>query len=155
MPNFLFITEKEIVLKLILATVLGMLIGLERRLSHKEAGLRTFSLVSLGSALFVILGNDIIPKYWFNLVGASIDPTRVLSQLIVGLGFLGAGLIIFHEKKLHGLTTAATVWVSSAIGAAVGLGAYISAITATLIVLFVLIILWRLEKQLKISEDEY
>jgi putative Mg2+ transporter-C (MgtC) family protein len=154
MFNFLSPSEKEIIFKLLLATFLGMLIGLERRLSRKEAGLRTFSLISLGSCLFITLANDVVPQYWSFVSTASIDPTRVLSQLVVGLGFLGAGLIIFYEKKIRGLTTAATIWVSSGIGAAVGLGAYIPATIATFITLFILLVLWKLEKWLKISEDQ-
>lgn len=155
MLDFLTPTDREIIFKLILSAVVGMIIGLERRLARKEAGLRTLSLISLGSALFIILGKDIIPRYWFDLEFATIEPSRVLSQLIVGSGFLGAGVIIFRQEKLHGLTTAATVWVTSAIGAAIGLGAYLPALISTLIVLFILIILWRLEKWLKISDDIY
>lgn len=144
-------------LKLLVSGILGMLIGLERKSSHKEAGLRTFSLISMGCALFVLLENEIIVSQW-KLLGAnllSIDPTRIIGQIVLGIGFLGAGLIIFHEKKVHGLTTAATVWVTAAIGSAVGIGAYEIAIIATIAGLFILRFGWLIEKKLLgLDEDD-
>ena len=145
--------DKVILLKLVLAFFLGLLIGLERKLSHKTAGMRTFSLISLGSALFVILSNDYLAK----TAGAfGFDPSRVLSQIVVGLGFLGAGLIIFQEKekKIHGLTTAASIWVAAGIGSAVGLGAYSLAVMTTLFTIFILFVLWQVEKFFGLTEDD-
>ena len=115
--NYMTPLDKVILFKLILATFLGLLIGLERKLSHKTAGMRTFALISLGSALFVILSNDVIALFDKS---NGFDPSRVLSQIVVGLGFLGAGLIIFteKEKRVHGLTTAASIWVAAGIGSA-------------------------------------
>lgn len=138
----------EIFLKLIFATFLGFLIGLERNLSHKEAGIRTFAIITIGSCLFIILGNDILPQIWGK---EGIDPSRTLGQLAVGLGFLGAGMIIFDNKRLRGLTTAAIVWLSAAIGAAVGFGAYFTAVFTTLLALLILSAFLKLEKQFNIN----
>ena len=145
--------EKIILFKLILATFLGLLIGLERKLSHKTAGMRTFALISLGSALFVILSNDVIALFGKS---AGFDPSRVLSQIVVGLGFLGAGLIIFteKEKRVHGLTTAASIWVAAGIGSAVGLGVYNVAVMTTAISLFILFAVWQFEKFFNLTEDD-
>ena len=154
-PEYLILGDLilNISIKLIFALILGAIIGLERSLSGKQAGIRTFSLISLGSALFMILSNTIIPLSYSE---ASFDPTRTLGQIIVGLGFLAGGLVFFKEKenKISGLTTAAAVWVSAAIGAAVGLGAYLTAIITTFLVVFVLEILFRIEKKFHLSEDE-
>ncbi len=141
-----------IVAKLAVAAILGTLIGLERKSSHKEAGLRTFSLIAMGCALFVAIGNDIIPALW---KAQTINPMPVVASLVTGLGFLGAGLIIFHDNKIRGLTTAASVWMTAAIGATIGLGMYVIAIAATTIVLFVLIAGWQIEKRLLgLTEDD-
>ena len=145
--------DKVILFKLILATFLGLLIGLERKLSHKTAGMRTFALISLGSALFVILSNDVIAVFSRS---AGFDPSRVLSQIVVGLGFLGAGLIVFteKEKRVHGLTTAASIWVAAGIGSAVGLGVYNVAVMVTAISLFILFVVWQIEKLSGLTEDD-
>ncbi len=145
--------DKVILFKLILATFLGLLIGLERKLSHKTAGMRTFALISLGSALFVILSNDVIAVFSRS---AGFDPSRVLSQIVVGLGFLGAGLIVFteKEKRVHGLTTAASIWVAAGIGSAVGLGVYGVAVMATALSLFILFVVWQIEKLSGLTEDD-
>jgi putative Mg2+ transporter-C (MgtC) family protein len=133
---------------LALALILGFLIGLEREWARKEAGLRTFSLVSLGSALFCLISRIGVEKY---LRGTSLDPFRVLSQIVVGVGFLGAGIIIFREKEgiLTGLTTAADIWVTAGIGAAVGLGYYSLAIFTTILVLLLLFIVPPFEKKIE------
>ncbi len=119
--------------ELILAVILGALIGLEREWARKEAGLRTFTLISLGSALFVMISRLAFYPY---LSISSLDPSRTLGQLIIGIGFLGAGTIIFSrsEEKVKGLTTAAMIWVTAAIGAAIGLQLYWLAIFTTLLV---------------------
>jgi len=128
-----------VVLKLTIAAFLGLVIGLERNFAHKEPGMRTFSLITMGSALFVILGNSIV------------NQTRIISQIATGIGFLGAGVIIFHEKKLQGLTTAATIWIAAAIGATVGFGAYLVAGFAAALTVFILSVLWKLEDWLDIK----
>ncbi len=142
----------SISLKLITAACLGMFIGLERKSSHKEAGLRTFALISLGCTLYVALGNDILTVAF---PGQAINPVSIIASLVTGLGFLGAGIIIFHDEKVRGLTTAASVWTTAAVGATVGLGMYEIAFIATGIILFILVVGWQIEKRvLKLTEDD-
>jgi putative Mg2+ transporter-C (MgtC) family protein len=133
---------------LLLATALGALIGLEREWARKEAGTRTFSLISLGSALFIIISQLSFNQY---LGISSLDPSRTLGQIIVGIGFLGAGIIIFQQKEgiVKNLTTAAMIWVTAAIGATVGLGLYWIAIGATFLVLFINIFIFPIEKKME------
>ena len=138
--------EWNIFLQLFIAAVLGGLLGLERALAGKTAGMRTFALVSMGSALFIIISEIIGSKY---LGIAAFDPIRVASQIIVGIGFLGAGLIIFKESKISGLTTAAGLWVSAGIGTAVGYKLYSIALFVTILTLFIFTILWFVESKIK------
>lgn len=100
------------ILQVVYSLILGFLIGLERESSGKDIGIRTTSLITLGSTLFCLI----------NSVLSSGDPTRIVGQLITGVGFIGAGLIFRSENNVHGLTTAATIWCSAAVGALVGLG---------------------------------
>lgn len=124
--------EIEIVLKILLAAMLGGIIGLERELSHKEAGLRTNILIAVGSALITVLSFRIAAG------AAGSDPARLAAQIVSGIGFLGAGAIIQARFAVHGLTTAATIWTVAAIGIAVGSGFYLLAFVVTLLVVFVL-----------------
>ena len=131
--------------------ILGMFIGAERRFVHKEAGMKTHALVSLGAALFVIVYEAMTAKY-MNLPGLS--PTMIVSQIVVGIGFLGAGSIILQGNRLLGLTTAGGLWVTAGIGMASGFGLLGLAIFTTILVLFVLIVVNVWEKPLvKISEN--
>jgi putative Mg2+ transporter-C (MgtC) family protein len=129
----------ELLLRLALAAVLGGLIGVERELREREAGLRTHLLVSLGSALFTIVG-----AYGFHAFldsGQSVvraDPTRIAAQIVTGIGFLGAGAIIRQGLSVRGLTTAATLWVVAAVGLAAGAGYYSAATITTAVVLVAL-----------------
>ncbi|MEK7590574.1 MAG: MgtC/SapB family protein [Patescibacteria group bacterium] len=132
----------DIFLQLVLAVVLGSLVGFEREIARKTAGIRTFALVALGAALFSIISKYAFKEFW-GVPG--FDPSRIASQVVVGIGFLGAGLIIFKESRLQGLTTAAGLWVSAAIGMAVGFRLYSIAIFATLLTLAVLWMLWAVE----------
>ena len=151
MMSQFFMQNSEIILKLVVAVVLGMLIGAERVLFHKEAGMKTHALVSLGAAVFVVVSEMISAKY-ANI--ALIDPTRIASQIVVGIGFLGAGAIIFQENKLIGLTTAGGLWVTAGIGMASGFGFYDLAMIATALVLFILVVVYIFEKPIrKISDD--
>jgi putative Mg2+ transporter-C (MgtC) family protein len=119
--------------------VLGGLIGVERELREREAGLRTHLLVALGSALFTIVG-----AYGFDAFLASgqsvvrADPTRIAAQIVTGIGFLGAGAIIRQGSSVRGLTTAATLWVVAAVGLASGAGYYSAAVITTGVVLVAL-----------------
>ena len=121
----------EALLRLALAGVLGGMIGLERELREREAGLRTHLLVAVGAALFTIAG-----AYGFDSVRT--DPTRVAAQIVTGIGFLGAGAIIRQGFSIRGLTTAATLWVVAAVGLAAGAGYYSGAVITTGVVLFAL-----------------
>ena len=126
--------EWTLVLRLLLAGVLGAIIGLDRAYRAKEAGFRTHFLVSLGSALFMV-----ISQYGFAEVaeanGANYDGARVAAQIVSGIGFLGAGTIIFHKQFIRGLTTAAGMWATAGIGMAVGGGMYFIGVAATILVL--------------------
>jgi putative Mg2+ transporter-C (MgtC) family protein len=126
----------EALLRLALAAVLGGLIGIEREIREREAGLRTHMLVAMGSALFTI-----VSAYGFHSFLASgqavvrADPTRIAAQIVTGIGFLGAGAIIRQGLSVRGLTTAATLWVVAAIGLAAGAGYYSGAVITTALVL--------------------
>ena len=111
-------TTGEMILRIAIGALLGALIGLERHLRAKEAGVRTHFLVGLGSALFMVISQ-------FGFAGVErFDAARVAAQVVSGMGFLGAGLIIFHKNSVRGLTTAAGIWVVSAIGLASGAGMF-------------------------------
>lgn len=134
--------------KLLLATVLGGAIGLERELAGKPAGLRTNILICIGAALFMQLSID-VAEIGFSSDGHPYgDTTRIAAQIVSGIGFLGAGAILHSEGAIIGLTTAATVWVVAAIGAAVGAGAYVDATGATVLIILVLIGLRPFERRL-------
>ena len=128
--------ELDFILRIFVAALLGGAIGLEREYRAKEAGFRTHFLVALGSALFMI-----VSAYGFEdavmLPGHRLDVSRVAAQVVSGIGFIGAGTLIFHksENVVRGLTTAAGVWVVAAIGLACGGGMYKLAIASTLLVL--------------------
>lgn len=120
----------QILLRLLVAVVLSGFFGMEREHRHKKAGLRTNMMVGLGSALAMIIS-----------LTFAMDPARIASGVITGIGFLGGGLIIQGRGEVHGITTAATIWVVSTIGMAAGLGYFTAAIATSLIGLLVLYIL--------------
>jgi putative Mg2+ transporter-C (MgtC) family protein len=126
--------------KLGLAMLCGSLLGLERELKEKPAGLRTFMLITTGSCLFVIVGVS-ISETW---TGAS-DPGRVAAQVVAGIGFLGAGTIIHSRGSVHGMTSAATIWLSAGIGIAIAVDMFLLAIFVTFIILGMLVGLRTLE----------
>jgi putative Mg2+ transporter-C (MgtC) family protein len=136
----------DIITPLLIALFLGMVIGTERVWAHKTAGMRTYALVSMGSALFVIVSNEMV-KYYTGYSG--LNPLIIVAQIVVGVGFLGTGLIFSKESKLVGLTTATGLWVSAGIGMASGFKLYDIAIIATGLTLFIFIVLWFVEEQLK------
>lgn len=147
-----FLTQNsEILLKLILAVFLGMFIGAERLLVHKDAGMKTHSLVAMGASLFIIISEAMALKY---ASFGGFNPGMMPSQIIVGIGFLGAGAIILHGSRLTGLTTAGGLWVTAGIGMATGFGFFSLAIITTVLVLLILIVMNILEKPIrKISEE--
>jgi len=124
--------------RLVLATVLGGLIGLERQFRHKAAGLRTNMLICFGSAMFTVLSAQMADKF-----GG--DHTRIAAQIIAGIGFLGAGTIVHAQGSVAGLTSAATIFVTASVGMAAGAGMYATAIFATIVILVALIGLGKLE----------
>lgn len=135
MVEFLDNPQIQTIFQLLLAAFLGGLVGLEREYKQKEAGLRTYSLVSLGSALFIIITFQVSASLLAQS-GISFDPSRIVGQIVVGIGFLGAGLIIYRQFHVEGLTTAAGLWVTAGIGIAVAMEFYfIATFTALLAVL--------------------
>lgn len=124
-------TELEMVLRLLLAALLGAIIGYQRQLVGKPAGARTLGLISVGAATFSIISALSFPGG---------DPSRIASGVVTGIGFLGAGAILHRHGGVEGLTTAATIWAASGIGLAAGAGLYIIAPTVTVIALILLIL---------------
>jgi putative Mg2+ transporter-C (MgtC) family protein len=129
--------DTELIQRLLLAAALGGLLGAERELRRKSAGFRTNILIGLGAAIFTIAG--------MSLGTASSDPARVAAQVVTGIGFLGAGAILRNRDGVHGLTTAATVWVNAALGVAAGAGQFHLAIVGGAIVIAVLLVLGPIE----------
>lgn len=141
--------------RLLLASLLGAMIGLEREIHGRTAGFRTHLLVSLGSALFVIVSIDFY-RIFGNFSGTGmvgVDPGRVAAQVVVGIGFLGAGAIIREKASVRGLTTAACLWIAAAIGVACGVGLFMLSVLATAIALISLIALKKIEGVL--ARDSY
>jgi putative Mg2+ transporter-C (MgtC) family protein len=134
-------------LRLAVAIVLGAAIGFEREIKEHSAGMRTLALVSIGSALFTI-----VSAYGFlallSIPRLVLDPTRIASYIVAGIGFLGAGTIFLssQSEKVKGLTTAATIWVVAAVGLACGAGMLLEAVVTTVLVLFILVVLPFIER---------
>jgi len=133
--------ELDIIIKLVVATILGGLIGFLREVGGKAAGLRTHILVTMGSALLAIISIYMGAGYQGTDVG------RVAAGVVTGIGFIGAGAIIRDRGQIRGITTAASIWICAAIGLAVGVGLYAAAISATIITVVVLEILRYIEKR--------
>ncbi|MDP4127030.1 MAG: MgtC/SapB family protein [Bacillota bacterium] len=128
------ITDYEIALRLLLACIFGGIVGYERERNDSPAGFRTHILVCLGAALIMVLS-----MYGFNdFVSTNKDPARLAAQVVSGIGFLGAGTILRDKTSIRGLTTAASLWVVSAIGLAIGAGFYFSSVLATLLIFLTL-----------------
>ncbi len=127
------LAQLRILLDLLLSVALGFMIGFERKLRAKEAGIRTHTIVCVGSALMMV-----VSKYAF---GESADSARVAAQIVSGVGFLGAGMIVYRQHEVHGLTTAAGVWATAGIGMACGAQLYLIALGATVVLVLVQAIL--------------
>ena len=134
---------QDIAARLLLAGILGGLIGFERETKRREAGLRTHILVCLGSALIMLTSIYLFDTY--KNAGGSIDPTRIAAGAVTGIGFIGAGAIMRNRETIRGLTTAASIWVVSAIGLSVGCGFLFAGYITTFMVLVVLFVLRRIE----------
>src|SRR3989338_5781006 len=142
--------QLEIIGQLAMALGLGFTIGFERNIAHKTAGMRTFALVSMGAALFTIVSR----LAFLQFSGSAVDPTRIVAQIVVGIGFLAGGVIIFNHRQVQGLTTSAGLWVSGGIGMAVGFGLYLVAGAATFLTLFILVALSFIERRVVGEADE-
>lgn len=145
------LNDMQIVLRLVASVFLSGLIGLERQVQRRNAGLRTHILVCLGSCLIMLTSLYVFDIY--NGV-ASIDPSRIAAGVITGIGFLGAGAILRDQTEIKGLTTAASLWITAGIGLAVGCGFYTGAITATILTIAVLLVLRYAERKVldKVAE---
>jgi putative Mg2+ transporter-C (MgtC) family protein len=134
-------------LRILLATFLGLLIGAERTLAGKNAGMRTFSLVSLGSALIIVASEEVGNQF----AGSQMQISHVISGIVTGVGFIGAGMIFSRDNLLKGLTSAAGLWAAAAIGMTAGFGLYSLSVFATLLVLFVFTAFWFVEERVRLS----
>jgi putative Mg2+ transporter-C (MgtC) family protein len=137
-------TQLLLAVRLVVAAVLGLIIGYERELRGRSAGFRTFAAVSLGACVFSIISFVVVPE--------GRETTRIAAQIVTGVGFLGAGVILHGQGHISGLTTSATLWAAAAVGMAVGYGLYILAVVATL--LLVLLLLLRLIPGLERHPDD-
>ena len=136
--------DLDTAIRLIVAAVLGGLIGFERETHGKDAGIRTYALVCVGSALMMVVSIQIYEVY----KAPGIDPGRIAAQVVSGIGFIGAGAIIREQQGagVKGLTTAAGIWAASGIGLACGMGLYHPAILTTVITLFVLVVFSKVDR---------
>lgn len=143
----------DLIARLLLAALLGSLIGLERERLHWVAGLRTHMLVCVGSTLIMI-----VSAYGFAAVldhpDIALDPSRMAAQVVSGIGFLGAGTILLRQEIVRGLTTAASLWAVAAVGLAVGGGLYLAAVSTTVLILAILMGLKPLERRLMVRRQQ-
>lgn len=142
--------QLTMVLPLIVATGLGLLLGLERTLAGKHAGMRTYAMVSLGSALFTLVG--VVASYQLS-VFSGVNPLQIAGSIVIGIGFIGTGLAAFRGEHPVELTTASGIWVAAAVGMACGFGMYALAATTTLLAILVLSVLLRFENGLRRKYD--
>ena len=149
LTNFFSPHNIDIFIRVLLAAGLGMVLGIQRVLAKKSAGMRTFTLVAMGSALYTVISVEVTREF----VGVTMfDPLRVASQVVVGLGFLGAGVIFLQGKdRISGLTTAAGIWVSGAIGIASGFALYELAIFVTVLTFLIFSIMSFVEHRIKVA----
>lgn len=144
------VTTASSVYKLVLSLLLGSCVGFERKRKGQNAGVRTFSLIAMGACLAMIL-SIYVPQEYLGLKNG--DPSRIAAQVVSGIGFLGAGAIIQMKGSVRGLTTAAGIWMVSAIGMAVGVGMYWIATVATVLILLILVQLERFEHRVRIGSE--
>ncbi len=134
-----------VIYKIGLAIILGALIGVERRLAHKTAGMRTYALAAMGSALFIIISLIVAAQFPGS---TNLEPLRMAGQVVTAAGFLCAGLIIVRDRDVSGLTSSAGLWVSIGIGMACGFGLFKVAIISTIFTILILIVLWFVEQHI-------
>ena len=143
LQNELGVALSSTLARLLLAAILGGIVGLERQLRHKPAGLRTNMFICFGAAMFTVLSKQ--------LAGVESDSARIAAQIIPGIGFIGAGSILHAKASVTGLTTAATLFVVASIGMAAGGGLYLTACFATLMILLALVLLGRMESMFSLK----
>ena len=148
--NAVEITTTSAVVRLALSLILGSLVGMERKRKGQIAGIRTFALISMGATLAMIL-SIYVPQEYMGLKNG--DPGRIAAQVITGIGFLGAGAIIQMKGSVRGLTTAAGIWMVATMGMTIGVGLYILAFVATAFILFILLILERIEHRIHVGAE--
>jgi len=139
-------TNLPIIIKLLVAVLLGAAIGTERTMANKMAGFRTYAFVALGACLLTIISQMALLQYGNPDVG---DPLRVAAAIVMGIGFLCGGLIIYHDNKLLGLTTAAGMWVATGIGIAVGFGYFTVAVISAILCWFIFSTMWEFEEKVR------
>lgn len=144
------VTTSSAIFKLVVSMALGSAVGWERKQKGQSAGIRTFSLICMGATLAMLI-SIYVPQVYLGLKNG--DPGRIAAQVISGIGFLGAGAIIQMKGSVRGLTTAAGIWMVAAIGMAVGLGLYLLAIAATLLILVILHIVERIEHRVAMGAE--
>ena len=150
MPQFL-VENSDLIIRLFLALFLGMIIGAERLFVHKDAGMKTHAMVATGSALFVIISELVAFRYGMS---EGFDPTRIASQIIVGVGFLGAGSIMLQGSRVRGLATAGGLWATAGVGMAAGFGFNALAVISAVMILFIFVVVNYLEEPIRrISND--
>ncbi len=132
-------SDGELALRLLVAMLLGLAVGLEREFTHHPAGVRTMAMVAVGACLYTALGPKLVP--------GNQDPTRIAAQVVSGIGFLGAGAILRLGTSVLGLTTAASIWVVASIGMAVGFGFYTVGVICALIVVLTLVVVRPIERR--------
>lgn len=135
------ISETDAIIRIIVAALLGAVLGFERELSDKPAGLRTHMLVTEGAALFMVASILLTQEFSGGPNALSVDPTRIASTIVTGIGFLGGGAILQSRDRVKGITTAAAIWVAAAIGLLVGAGYYVVAIGGVLVAIVTLALL--------------
>jgi putative Mg2+ transporter-C (MgtC) family protein len=133
-------SEVELGLRLVVALILGLILGTEREIRGHPAGIKTMGLISIGACMFTAMG--LLPVF-----GKNVDPTRIAAQIVTGVGFLGAGAILRTGDDVHGLTTAASIWVAAAVGMSVGFGYYAVAVFTTVLVVGMLVALRPVEQR--------
>ena len=137
--NWFYRYDLYLVVRLLLASVCGILIGMERKNRAKEAGVRTHCLVAFAAALMMVLS-----KYAYGDVlgeASRLDPSKIAASVVSGVGFLGAGMIFVHKRKITGLTTAAGIWATAGVGMAIGSGMFVVGIAMTLLILLIQMVL--------------
>lgn len=133
--------------RILAATLCGVIIGLEREFKQKAAGIRTHMIVCVGAAIFTSITFTLLNKYEF-------DPSRIISQIVSGVGFLGAGVIFKSEDKIHGITSAAFIWLTASLGVIIGCGFILSGILFTIGLLIVLLIIRKAEDKIEPKIEE-